>query len=175
MIHPASRVFGTFGFAPVSLYLGLARPTSWTGLVYYIYTEQSSTPLVCTPETEFLTRSSKGLPEWVHASDVKQSMYIGSPISKIRGVADDESTDIYRRQAWSIMIGHPRSIRGDVLDDESAPGDTLIESKRVWFKVHDIETSYESNILMHRVLRDPILISNIMVRDSDSKRNTPNN
>lgn len=100
-------------------------------------------------------------------------MYIGSPLSKIQKVADGDSTDIYRRQAWSILIGHPRSVRGDVLDEESAPGDIVIDSKRVWFKVHDIETSYESNIVMHHILREPVLMSNILVREYDSKRNTP--
>lgn len=172
MIHPATRVFGAFGFAPISLSLNLASPVSWTGLVYYIFSEQSSAPLVCSPTSEFLTRSPKGLPEWTQARDLRRSMYIGTPMSKIRQIADADSTDVYRRQAWSFVIGHPRSLRNETLDDESASGDVLIDSKRVWFKIHDIETSHEPCLVMYRILRDPVLASNIYTREYDSKRNT---
>jgi hypothetical protein len=172
MIHPATRVFGTFGYGPVSLSLHLAAPSSWSGLVYYVFSEQSSFPLICTPSTEFMVRSPKGLPLWTQVKDLERGMYIGTPMSNIRAIADSDSSDVYRRQAWSFVIGHPRSIRGNTLDDESATGDVLFDQKRIWFKVHDIDTSNEPTMLMYRVLDRPILAQNLVCRDASSARDT---
>ena len=166
MIHPATRVFGTFGYGPITLSLHLARPVSWTGFVYYIFSEQGTHPLICTPRTEFMVRSPKGTAIWTCAQDLKHGMYIGSDMSRIRQVAEWDSTDAYRQQAWSIVIGHPKSVRVDTLDEESAPGDTLFDTKRIWFKIHDIETSYEPTCMMYRILEHQCpLAQNIMVRD----------
>lgn len=87
-------------------------------------------------------------------------------MSRIRQVADWESTDVYRQQAWSIVIGHPKSVRSDTLDDESATGDVLFDTKRIWFKIHDIESSYEPRCLMYRILDHQCpMAQNIMVRE----------
>lgn len=171
MIHPSTRVFGSFGYGPVSLFLQRAVPVSWTGHVYYIFSEQSSQPLVCTDSTEFLVRSPKGHAVWTRVSDLRRSMYIGTPMADIKSVADRDSTDTYRRQAWSILIGHPRSVRNDVLDEESARSDIVCDPKRVWFKIHDIETSTEPPVVMYSVLDRPVLAMNVLVREYDSKRN----
>lgn len=171
MIHPSTKVFGSFGYGPVSLLLQRAVPVAWTGHVYYIFSEHSSQPLIVTDTTEFLTRSPKGHPIWTRARDLRPSMYIGTPMSDIKSVAEQDSTDTYRRQAWSILIGHPRSVRKDALDDESARGDIVCDPKRVWFKVHDIETSIEPPVLMYRVVDRPVLAQNVLVREYDAKRN----
>lgn len=171
MIHPSTRVFGKFGYGPVSLSPHLAAPSSWSGLLYYIFSEQNASPLVCTASTEFLTRSPKGLPIWIKACDLQRSMYIGTPMSKMETISDRESSDIYKRQAWTFVIGHPKSVRHDCLDDESAQGDVLIDPKRIWYKVHDIETSLEPFMVMYRVLDRPVLAQNVLVREYDSKRN----
>lgn len=171
MIHPATRVFGTFGYGPVTLSLHVAAPVSWSGLVYYIFSEQSSHPFICTPRTQFMVRSPKGNPVWTHAKDLKHGMYIGSSMDQIRRIADWESLDVYRRQAWSIVIGHPKSVRHNELDDDSAHGDVLFDQKRIWFKIHDIETSHEPTCLMYRILKDPVLAQNISVRDDHDRVN----
>jgi hypothetical protein len=93
-------------------------------------------------------------------------MYIGTPMSNIRAIADSESSDVYRRQAWSFVIGHPRSIRGTTLDDESSTGDVLFDQKRIWFKIHDIETSTEPAMLMYRILDRPVLANNLLLRET---------
>lgn len=172
MIHSAIRVLGSFGtYGPASL-AGLS-PASWTGRVYYIFSEQGSQPFMCNESTEFMTRTSKGLAVWTRAKDLERSMYIGSPMSCIRTIADEDSLDIYKRQAWGIVIGHPWSIRYSSSDDESARGDVLLDQKRVWFKIHDIETSIEPGVLMYRVVGDaPVMAHNVYVREYDSKRNT---
>jgi len=170
MIHSGIRVLGTFGtYGPAAL-AGLS-PSSWIGRVYYIFSEQGTHPFICNESTEFMTRSSKGMPVWTRARDLQRSMYIGSPMSCIRSIADEDSLDIYKRQAWSIVIGHPWSIRYTSSDDESARGDVLLDQKRVWFKIHDIETSVEPKILMYRV-HAPVMAQNLYVREYDSKRNT---
>jgi len=172
MIHPSTRVLGKFGYGPVSLSPHLAVPSSWTGLLYYIFSEQSSSPIICTASTEVLTRSPKGLAIWKRVSDLERSMYIGAPMSLMETVSDRESTDVYKRQAWTVVIGHPRSVRHECLDDESAPGDVLIDPKRAWFKVHDIETSSEPATVLYRILDNPVLAYNVWLREYDSKRNT---
>lgn len=173
MIHPVTRVLGKFGYGPVSLSSHLATPMSWSGLLYYIFTEAGSYPMICTKSSEFMVRSQKGAPVWTRVSDIERGMYIGSPMDMIRIAADKESSDVYKRQAWSFVIGHPRSVRHDRLDSESAQGDIMFDKKRVWFKVHDIETSSEPATVMYRVIDTPVLAQNILVRDYDPKRNTP--
>jgi len=110
-------------------------------------------------------------------------MYIGSPMRVIEDVADNEiptTRDFYRLQAWSFVIGHPRSIRqmGSrvFLDDESARGDVLYDLKHIWFKVHDIETSVEPPTIFYSVLGkgttrhdDAVLANNIYVREYREK------
>jgi len=106
----------------------------------------------------------------------------------IEDIADINAvTDIHRRQAWSFVIGHPRSIRqwGDgvdvttFLDDESARGDIVYDSKRIWLKIHDIETSVEPPSVFYRVVSrtmdnrgtPAVLANNVWVREFDHQNN----